>query len=70
VPILPHARLEPLTDVADDALVPHAVLDHLHQPCVVNRLVNATKVGIEDPVDVALFNPDRDHIQRVLRAAS
>jgi hypothetical protein len=56
--------------VADDALVPHAVLDQLHQPCVVNRLVNATKVGIEDPVDVALFNPDRDHIQRVLRAAS
>ena len=39
VPILQHARLEPLADVADDALVPNPVLDTLHQPCVVNRIV-------------------------------
>jgi Recombinase zinc beta ribbon domain len=70
VPILQHARLEPLADVADDALVPNPVLDKLHQPCVVNRIVKATNVGIEYPVDVALFNPDRDRIQRVVRAAS
>ena len=42
VPILQHARLEPLTDVADDALVPNPVLDKLHQPFVVNRIVKLT----------------------------
>ena len=30
----------------------------------------ATNVGIEYPVDVALFHPDRDRIQRMVRAAS
>ena len=70
VPILQHARLEPLADVADDALVPTPVLDNLHQPCVVNRLVQAPNVGIAYPVDVALFNPDCDCIQRVVRAAA
>ena len=70
VPILPHARLEPLTEVADDALVPNPVRDKLHQPCVVHRIVKAPNVGIEYPVDVALFNPDRDRIQRVVRAAA
>jgi len=70
VPILQHARLEPLADVADDALVPNPVLDKLHQPFVVNRIVKATNVGIEYLVDVALFHPDRDRIQRVVWAAS
>jgi hypothetical protein len=27
--------------VADDALVPNAVLDELHQPCVVDRIVGS-----------------------------
>jgi hypothetical protein len=70
VPILQHARLEPLTDVADDALVPKPVLDKLHQPFVVNRIVKAPNVGIEYPVDGALFTAYRDRIQRVVRAAA
>src|SRR5262249_6166852 len=70
VPILQHARLEPLANLADDALVPNPVLDKLPQPFVVNRIIKAPNVGIEDPVDVALFNADRDGIQRMVRAAS
>ena len=49
LPILQHARLEPLAHVADDALVPNPVLDTLHQPSVVNRIVEAPDVGIEYP---------------------
>src|SRR5262245_32900135 len=70
VPILQHARLEPLANVTDNALVPNPVLDKLHQPFVVNRIVKAPNVGIEYPVNVALFNAYRDCIQRMLRAAS
>jgi hypothetical protein len=70
VPILQHARLEPRAAVAHDALVPHPVRDTLHQPCVVNRIVQATNVGIEYPVAVALFPPDGARIPRVVRAAA
>src|SRR5262245_49543066 len=41
VPILQHARLEPLAHVTDNALVPNPVLDKLHQPFVVNRIVRS-----------------------------
>ena len=37
---------------------------------MVNRIIKATNVGIEYPVDVTLFNPDRHRIQRVMRAAA
>src|SRR5262249_10914343 len=70
LPILQHARLEPLANVTDDALVPNPVLDKLHQPFVVNRIIEAPNVGIEYPVDVALFNAYRDCIQCMVRAAS
>src|SRR5262249_52770572 len=70
VPILQHARLEPLANLADDALVPNPVLDELPQPFVVNHIIKAPNVGIEYPVDVALFHADRDRIQRMVRAAS
>src|SRR5262245_43020296 len=70
VPILQHARLEPLAKLADDALGPNPVLDKLPQPFVVHRIIKAPNVGIEYPVDVALFNADRDGIQRMVRAAS
>src|SRR5262249_20561804 len=70
LPILQHARLEPLANVTDDALVPNPVPDKLHQPFVVNRIVETPNVGIEYPVDVALFNAYRDGIQRMVWAAS
>jgi hypothetical protein len=70
VPILQPARLEPLTDGADDALVPHPGLDTLHQPCVVTRIVKAPHIGSEYPGDVARFHAYRDGIHRVVRAAS
>jgi hypothetical protein len=69
-PILPHARLAPLTAVADDTLVPHAVLDNLPQPCVVHRILEATHVGSAYPVAGALFHADRAGIHRLVRAAS
>jgi hypothetical protein len=51
LPILQHACLEPLAHVADDALVPNPVLDNLHQPLVVERIIQAPNVGIAYPVD-------------------
>ena len=70
VPLLPPARLAPLTDVADDALVPPPVRDTLPPPCVVHRIVKAPPVGLASPVAVALFHADRDRLPRVVRAAA
>jgi hypothetical protein len=46
------------------------VLDKLHQPSVVHRLVDAPDVGIAAPGDVALFPSHRDRLQGMVRAAA
>jgi hypothetical protein len=70
LPILPHAGRAPLTDVADDALVPTPVLATLHPPFLVDRLIQTLHVGLADPVAVALFHANRDRIPRVGWAAA
>jgi hypothetical protein len=69
-PLLPHAGLEPLADVADDALGPQPGLDNLHPPCVVQRLVKTPHVGIASPGAVALCTPSRDRRQRLGRVTA
>jgi hypothetical protein len=56
--------------MADAALVPQPVLDQLHQPFVVHRIIEAPNVGSEYPGAVAFLHAYRDGIQRMVRAAS
>ena len=54
-----HARLEPFLDQAHDALVGYAVLDKLHQPPVIESVIELPDVGIEHPVHLSRSDPNR-----------
>src|SRR5206468_11159578 len=70
LPVLQHAGPQPLRDEAHDALVPNTVLHKANEPSVVERIEEATDVRVEHPVHASRFDPDRQRIQRVVRAAS
>jgi hypothetical protein len=46
------------------------MLDEFYQPCVVDRLKEATNVRIEHPVDRARFDSHRHRVQCIMRAAA
>src|SRR5215472_15558295 len=64
-----HACLKPFLDQAHDAPVSYAVLDKLHQPSVIESVIKLTDVGIEHPVHFSRSDPNRQRIQRLVRAA-
>ena len=67
--LLQHARLEPFLDQAHDAPVGYAVLDKLHQPSLIESVIKLPDVGIEHPVHFPRSDPNRQRIQRLVRAA-
>jgi hypothetical protein len=56
--------------MAHHAPVPNPMLDEFYQPCVVDRLKEATNVRIEHPVDRARFDSHRHRVQCIMRAAA
>src|SRR5580704_9926495 len=64
-----HACLEPLLDQAHHAPVGYAVLDKLHQPSLIESVIKLPDVGIEHPVHLSRSDPDRQRVQRLMRAA-
>jgi hypothetical protein len=54
-----HARLEPFLDQAHDAPVGYAVLDKLHQPSVIESVIELPDVGVEHPVHLSRSDPYR-----------
>src|SRR5437867_539620 len=69
LPILQHAGVQPFLDEAHDAPVRNPMLDELHQPPVVEGVEEPTDIGIEHPVHPLRRDPDRESIERPMRAA-
>src|SRR5215472_14403967 len=67
--LVQHARLEPFLDQAHDAPVSYAVLDKFHQPSLIESVVKLLDVGIEHPAHFSHSDPNRQRIQRLMRAA-
>jgi site-specific DNA recombinase len=67
--VLDHSRAQPFPDEPQDPLIRDAMLDELMHPPVVDGVVEATDVRVEYPVHLPLLDPDRQRIQRVMRAA-
>jgi hypothetical protein len=74
-----HAHLQPFLDQADEPLVADAMFPNFlracgageaNQPVVADRIEELRDVGVEDPVDVACLDPDRESVQRIVLAAS
>ena len=69
LPILQHAGVQPFLDQPHDAPVRDPMLDELHQPFVVESIEETADVHIEHPVHLPRQDPDRERIQRMMRAA-
>src|SRR5215472_8703707 len=67
--LVQHARLAPLLDQAHDVPVGYAVLDKFHQPSLIESVIKFAHVGIEHPVHFSRSDPNRQRIQRLMRAA-
>jgi hypothetical protein len=59
LPILQHARVQPLLDVASDALVRNPMLDELFHPFMVDGVEETTNVCIKHPIHLPRSDPDR-----------
>src|SRR5262249_52135882 len=63
-----HACLKPFLDQAHDAPVGYAVLDKLYQPSLIESVIKLPDVGIEHPVHFSRSDPNRQRLQRLVRA--
>src|SRR5580693_2269809 len=62
------ACLEPFLDQAHHAPVGYAVLDKLHQPSLIESVIKLPDVGIEHPAHFPRTDPNRQRVQRLVRA--
>ncbi len=69
-PLIQHAHLEPFLDQADDSAIPNPVFYEADQPIVADRVEKRSNVGIENPADIASFDPVCERVQRIVLAAS
>src|SRR6266545_2906714 len=69
LPLLQHARPQPLLDEAHDAPVRNTVLDEADEPFVVQRVEEPPNVRIEHPVHAPRFDADRERIHRLVCTA-
>src|SRR5439155_18070975 len=60
---------QPFTDELQDPPVRDPVLKKLHQPAMIQAGEELADIRVEHPVHVLPFDPDRERIQRVMRAA-
>src|SRR5437667_12525139 len=66
--VFQYTRLEPFADQADDPLVTDPMFDEADQPCMTDRIEERPDVGVENPSDVASFDPVRERVQRIVLA--
>jgi hypothetical protein len=64
------ARLEPLLDQADDALVADPVFQEAAQSILADRPEEVLDVGVEYPVHFSYFDRRRKCVQRIMRPSS
>src|SRR6266540_5203100 len=63
-PVLDDACAQPFLDQAQDPLVRDAVLEELHQPAVVDGVIEPTDVGVQVAVGTALAGGPPHRSQR------
>ena len=63
-PALSHFRMQP-----QDPLVRDPVLEELLQPAVIELVEEVADVRVEHPVHLLPLDPDRERVQRIMRAA-
>src|SRR6266536_3311694 len=68
-PVLDHSCLEPLADQAQHAPIRDPVLEEPLQPALIEPGEEVADVHVEHPVHLPPFDPDRERIQCVMRAA-
>src|SRR6202050_949936 len=68
-PIFEDARLEPLLDQADDALVADPVFQEANQPTLADRPEEVLDVGVKYPVHFPYFDRRRQRVQRIMRSS-
>jgi hypothetical protein len=61
-PVFHHPGLQPFADQADDPPISDPVFDKFDQPIVVHRIEEPGDVGVEDEVNAALGDPDRQRV--------
>src|SRR5271166_2769039 len=66
-PIFEDARLEPLLDQADDALVADPMFQEANQPILADRPEEVLDVGVKYPVHFPYFDRRRQRVQRIVR---
>ena len=69
-PVLDDPCAQPFTDEPQDPFVRDPVLKKLHQPAMVQAGEELADIRVEHPVHVLPLDPDRERIQRVMRATS
>jgi len=67
--ILKHARIQPLLNVAQNALVCYTVLDELRQPFVVDGIKITPNVCIQHPAHLSRHDPCIQGVERIMRTA-
>jgi len=65
-----HARVQSFLDQTHDAPVCQAMLDKLHQPSVIQSVIEPPDVGIEHPIHLSRSDPNRQRIQRLVWTTS
>jgi hypothetical protein len=68
-PVLDDSCAQPLADEPQDPLIRDPVLKKPHQPAMIKVGEELADIRVEHPVHLLLFDPDRERIQRVMRAA-
>jgi hypothetical protein len=63
-----HPCVEPLSDQPKDPAVADPVLDEAQQPFSAERVEERPDVGVQNPVDPALPDPERERVQRIVLA--
>src|SRR5208337_2044675 len=69
-PVFEDARLEPLLDQADNALVADPVLQEADQPSLANRTEEVLDVGVKYPVHLSPVDRYRKGVQRIVWTSS
>ena len=64
------ASVQPFGDQPDHPPVPNTMLQETDQSVPGDRVEERANVGIKDPVDLALLNPDRQGVKRIVRSTT
>src|ERR1700689_2689451 len=70
LPVLRHPGFQPLADQSDHPPVADPVFDEADQPFMTNRVEESGDVGVQYPVHLALADPHRQRVQRIVLATS